>query len=518
MNWKPELDELMRREAFAREMGGADKVKRQHDGGRLTVRERIGLLLDPGSFHEVGAISGKAEYDSTGDLMTLTPANCLFGRGLIDGRPVVVVGDDFTVRGGSADASIAAKPLMAEEMASEFRLPIVRVIEGSGGGGSVKTIETTGASNLPGGVGTTRGFHYMTANMAQVPVVALGLGSVAGLGAARLVASHYSIMTKSSAMFVAGPPVVARLGQELGKQELGGWEIQTRSGAVDHAVDTEEEAFACARRFLSYLPPSVHSLPPTLPCDDDPERADEMLMDAIPRNRRQVYKMRPIIESVVDKGSFFEMGGEFGRAIIGGLARLEGRAVLLLASDPYHYGGAWTADTCQKITRFVDLAETFHLPVVYLCDCPGFMIGVDAERSATIRHGARAMAAIYQTTTPWCTVIVRNSFGVAGAAHQPAGRYSLRYAWLSAYWGSLPLEGGIEAAYRADIDTAADPKAKLAEIEERLNKLRSPFRSAERFWVEEIIDPRRTRSLLCEFARLAEPVRRPGVASFLIRP
>ena len=355
----------------------------------------------------------------------------MFGRGLIDGRPVVVVGDDFTVRGGSADASIAAKPLMAEEMASEFRLPIVRVIEGSGGGGSVKTIETTGASNLPGGVGTTRGFHYMTANMAQVPVVALGLGSVAGLGAARLVASHYSIMTKSSAMFVAGPPVVARLGQELGKQELGGWEIQTRSGAVDHAVDTEEEAFACARRFLSYLPPSVHSLPPTLPCDDDPERADEMLMDAIPRNRRQVYKMRPIIESVVDKGSFFEMGGEFGRAIIGGLARLEGRAVLLLASDPYHYGGAWTADTCQKITRFVDLAETFHLPVVYLCDCPGFMIGVDAERSATIRHGARAMAAIYQTTTPWCTVIVRNSFGVAGAAHQPAGRYyaALRLAF-----------------------------------------------------------------------------------------
>jgi acetyl-CoA carboxylase carboxyltransferase component len=158
------------------------------------------------------------------------------------------------------------------------------------------------------------------------------------------------------------------------------------------------------------------------------------------------------------------------------------------------------------------------LPVVYFCDCPGFMIGADAERSATIRHGARAMAAIYQTTIPWCTVIVRNSFGVAGAAHQPAGRFSLRYAWLSAYWGSLPLEGGIEAAYRADIDAAADPKAKLAEIEERLNKLRSPFRSAERFWIEEIIDPRKTRPLLCEFARLAEPVRKAGLASFSIRP
>jgi len=241
-------------------------------------------------------------------------------------------------------------------------------------------------------------------------------------------------------------------------------------------------------------------------------------MNAIPRNRRQVYKMRPIIETLVDKGTFFEIGQDFGRAIIAGLARLQGRAVILLASDPYHYGGAWTADTCQKITRFVDLAETFHLPVVYLCDCPGFMIGLEAERAATIRHGARAMAAISQTTIPWCTVIVRNSFGVAGAAHQPAGRFSLRYAWLSAYWGSLPLEGGIEAAYRADIEAAADPKAKLAEIEERLNKLRSPFRTAERFWVEEIIDPRKTRSLLCEFARLAEPLRTPGLASFAIRP
>ena len=156
MNWKPELDDLARREAFAREMGGVDKVKRQRDQGRLTVRERIDKLVDQKSFHEVGAISGIAEYDESGELTNLTPANCVFGRGKIDGRPVVVVGDDFTVRGGSADASISAKPLMAEEMAHDFRLPIIRVIEGSGGGGSVKTIETKGAANLPGGIGGTR--------------------------------------------------------------------------------------------------------------------------------------------------------------------------------------------------------------------------------------------------------------------------------------------------------------------------------------------------------------------------
>src|ERR1700704_6766709 len=185
MIWKPELDDLPRREAFAREMGGVDKVKRQRDQGRLTVRERIDGLVDSGSFHEIGAISGSAEYDQHGELTSLTPANCVFGRGKIDGRTVVVVGDDFTVRGGSADASISNKPLMAEEMAHDFRLPIVRVIEGSGGGGSVKTIETKAAANLPGGMGGTRRSWDTRANMARVPVVGLGLGSGGGSGGGR---------------------------------------------------------------------------------------------------------------------------------------------------------------------------------------------------------------------------------------------------------------------------------------------------------------------------------------------
>jgi len=518
MNWHKELEELRLRERLAHAMGGPDKVKRQHDGGRLTVRERLDRLVDAGSFHEVGAIAGRATYDARNELKDFTASNCVFGRASIDRRPVVVVGDDFTVRGGSADATIREKPLMAEMMAAEFRLPIIRVIEGSGGGGSVKTIETTGRANLPGGVGTAMGFHYTTANLAAVPVVALGLGSVAGLGSARLAASHYSVMTKSSAMFVAGPPVVARVGQDLSKQELGGWEIQTRCGAVDEAVDTEDEAFACARKFLSYLPSSVHGVPPKADSNDDPRRRDESLMHAIPRDRRKVYKMRPIVEALVDRGSFFEMGRMFGRSIITGLARLDGRAIAIMASDPYFYGGSWTAEACQKVVRFVDLAQTFHLPVVYLLDCPGFLIGLEAERAATIRHGVRAMAAVNQTTIPWCTIIVRNSFGVAGAVHQPAGRLALRYAWLSAYWGSLPLEGGIEAAYRADIDAASDPAAKLAEIEDRLNKLRSPFRTAEMFWVEEIIVPRDSRPLLCEFARLAEPVLTPGPSAFPMRP
>ncbi len=519
MTWQPELDELKRREAMAREMGGPEKIARQHAGGRLTVRERVDGLVDKGSFHEIGTIAGMAEYDEDQKLKKFTASNSIFGRATIDGRPVVVYGDDFTVRGGSADATIKAKPLMAEQMANELRLPLIRVIEGSGGGGSVKTIETRGRANLPGGVGQATGFHLLANNMSTVPVVALGLGSVAGLGAARLAASHYSVMTKeTSAMFVAGPPVVAHTGQKLDKQELGGWQIQTRAGGVDHAVDTEEEAFEAARRFLSYLPSSTFEVAPRGETTDDPNRREEFLFDIIPRDHRKVYKMRRIIEAVVDKGSFFEMGQMFGRSIITGFARINGLPVALMASDPYFYAGAWTADACQKITRFIDMAETFHTPVVYLADCPGFLVGLEAEKTATIRFGVRAMSAINQSTVPWCSFIIRNSFGVAGGAHQPTGRFAVRYAWLSARWGSLPLEGGIEAAYRAEIEAADDPAAKLAEIEDRLQKLRSPFRTAETFWIEEMIDPRDTRRLLCEFVDLAEPLRTPGKRTFGMRP
>ena len=248
MSWQKEIDELAQRVAWAHQMGGADRVARQHAGGRLTVRERIERMLDADSFQEIGAIAGRAAYAPDGSMEGFTPAVCVFGRGRVDGRPVVIAGDDFTVRGGSADAAIGQKLRLSETMANGLRLPLIRLIEGSGGGGSVKTIETTGRANLPGGLDDLSSLDISALNMAQVPVVALGLGSVAGLGAARLVASHYCVMVKPiSAVFVAGPPVVERLGEPRTKQELGGWEVQLAAGAVDHAADTEDEAFAAAR-------------------------------------------------------------------------------------------------------------------------------------------------------------------------------------------------------------------------------------------------------------------------------
>ncbi len=515
MSWEADIEELRRREALAREMGGPDKVKRQHDAGRLTVRERIAALLDADSFHEIGALAGRAQYDAGGALLAVQPANFVFGRGRIEDRPVVVGGDDFTVRGGAADAAIWQKQVMSEQMANELRLPLVRLVDGTGGGGSVKTIETHGYTYVP----ANPGWDWVVRNMGTVPVVALGLGSIAGLGAARLASSHYSLMVEGiSHMFIAGPPVVARAGQTVTKDELGGSDIHARAGAVDDVVASEAEAFARARRFLSYLPPSVYELAPRIAPTDDPARRDPWLIEAVPRDRRKVYDMRRILRALVDTDSLFEMGRKFGGSVITALARLDGWPVAVLASDPYFYGGGWTADAAQKAARFVDLANTFHLPVVHLVDVPGFVIGTEAEKAGTIRHGVRALAAIYQASVPWCSIIVRKVFGVAGAGHTPHTRLHYRYAWPSGDWGSLPVEGGIEAAYRAELDTAPDREKLRGEIEERLNRYRSPFRTAETFNVEEIVDPRDTRPLLCEFASLAAKLREPGPVATPMRP
>lgn len=512
--WEAEVEELRRREELARQMGGPEKVARHRAAGKLTVRERIDALLDRGSFHEIGAIVGRATYDGA-ELTDLSPSNFVMGRGRVDGRPVVVGGDDFTVRGGSSDASIGGKQAFAEQMANELRLPIVRLIDGSGGGGSVRSMETIGRTYIP----QNPAWQWVVANLATVPVVSLALGSVAGLGAARVVTSHYSVMVKgTSQVFVAGPPIVARTGEDLDKEALGGSHVHTRNGAVDDETDDEKDAIERARRFLSYLPSSVHDLPPRSHPDDPTDRRDDWLIEAIPRNRRAAYKIRPIISSVVDQGSFFEMGRQNGRSVVTGLARLDGWPVALLAGDPYHYGAGWTAAASEKVTRFVDLADTFHLPVVHLVDNPGFVVGSAGERAATIRYGARALAAVYQARVPWCSVLLRRVFGVAGAAHQNGARLHYRYCWPSGDWGSLPMEGGIEAAYRAQLEEADDPEALRAEIEARMNVMRSPFRTAESFNAEEIIDPRDTRPLLCEFANLAAPLRQPGPRSWGLRP
>lgn len=513
MSWNPELEEIALRQEMALEMGGQERVDRQHASGKLTARERIDGLLDPESFQEIGAISGYASYDADNNLERLTPSSFIVGRGRVQGRVVVVGANDFTVRSPGPDPASGRKNFFAERLALDLQVPLVRLIDGFGG--SVRTLEAIGRTYVP----DNPGWEDIVANLSRVPVVSLGLGTIAGLHTARLIASHYSVMVRgTSHMFMAGPPVLARMGREYTKEELGGAELQARAGAVDEVVDSEAEAFEKARRFLSYLPPSVFELPPRAACDDPADRAEEWLLDAIPRNPRRVYDARKIVSAIVDKDSFFEMGRLFGGSVITALARLDGWPVAVMASDPHVYGGGWTAETSQKVARFVDLANVFHLPVVNFVDIPGFVVGLEAEMAGTVRHGGRALASIYQTGSPWCSVIVRKAFGVAGAAHTDHSRVQHRFAWPSADWGSMPMAGGIEAAYRAEIEAAPDPAAKRAEIEARLNKVTSPLRTAEHFLIEEMIDPRQTRRRLCEFANLTAKLRQPGPVLFGVRP
>jgi acetyl-CoA carboxylase carboxyltransferase component len=502
MTWEPELEEIARRRKLVQEMGGAERVARHVAEGRLPVRERIELLLDPASFQEAGSLASRVEYDDEGHLKSLTPSNFVTGRGLIEGRPVIVGCDDFTVRGGAADGAIGNKMGWSERTARELRLPIVRLVDGTGGGGSVKTNAALRRSYVP----ANPDWDVSVALMSLVPVVAAALGPVAGLGAARVAASHFSVMVRgSSQLFVAGPPVVYRaFGKEVGKEELGSSAIHAHeSGAVDNEVDTESEAFEHIRRFLSYLPSSVWEVPPRSAPRDDPDRREEALLSIVPRDRRRAYDVREILRLVLDIDSFFEIGEHFGPALVTGLARLDGIPVGVMANDPHHLAGSIDAAAAEKMTRFVDLCDTFRLPVVNFVDNPGFLIGVDAERQGTIRKGVRALSAVYQATTPWCSIIVRKAFGVAGAGHVNHTRASPRYAWPSGEWGSLPIEGGVEAAYKRQLQAADDPDALRQELEEKLASLRDPILTAEVFGIEEIIDPRDTRPILVSFARLA---------------
>jgi acetyl-CoA carboxylase carboxyltransferase component len=516
MTWQPELDEIARRRKDALELGGPEKVEKHRAAGKLTVRERFAGLVDADSFNELGSISGFPQYDAAGKLLRFTPANLICGLARIGGRPAFISGDDFTVRGGANDGGMAEKFLFAETFARRFRMPFVRLVDGTGGGGSVKQLETLGRTYLP----DVPHFTEVLSALAEVPVVALGLGSVAGMGAARVCASHYSMMVRgSSQLFAAGPPVVARIGQTLTKEELGGTHIHAKNGTIDDEIATEAEAFARARRFLSYLPSSVHELPPRGDASDPADRTVAALLEAVPRDDRRVYKMRPILESLVDADSWFEMGKGWGRSVITGLARFGGWPVAVLASDPFFYGGGWTTDASHKVTRFVDFCETFHLPVVHFVDIPGFLIGKEAETSGIMRFGTQALAAIRQSNVPWCAIMVRKAFGMAALAQRNGSRTFMRYAWPSARWGSLPIAGGVEAAYRAVIEAAPDPAKLRAEIEAKLEAVQSPLRTAEAFGVEEIIDPRETRRYLCQFTELAAPLRQVGAAAgFSYRP
>ena len=517
MSWKPEVEEIKQRRALALGQGGPEAVAKQHSQNRLTIRERVDQLLDPGSFEELGPVAGTPVYNESGELVSYDPANFILGFGKVNGRRVIVGGEDFTMRGGSPSPAGLRKSVYAEDLAVQYKVPLIRLHEGSGG--SVGGTSGKGP-NLPGPVNAPSRFRSVAQAMATVPVATAAMGAVAGLPAGRLVASHFSVMSKSTAQIItAGPAVVERaMGEKKTKDELGGWKVHTKNGTVDNGADDERACIEEIKRFLSYMPDNVNQLAPVVECDDPTDRREESLLEVVPRDRRVAFEMRKVIHAVFDEGSFFEMGKGYGRSQITGLARLNGQTVGVWGNDCKFLAGSMTADGAHKARRFMELCETFSFPIVTLVDEPGFMIGSQAEREATIRHGTSAVLTAAMTTVPWAAVMVRRSFGVAQAAHYGPEAYVL--AWPSAESGPLPVEGGVAVAFRREIEAAPDPDAKRRELEEMLAAKQSPFPRAEALSVHDLIDPRETRPELCKWLARVQPLLSEllGPSAFAIRP
>ncbi|MCB1683530.1 MAG: carboxyl transferase domain-containing protein [Pseudomonadales bacterium] len=514
MSWEKEVQEIRRRRQLALQQGGAAGIARQHEKGRLTIRERIDAVLDPGSFQEQGKATALPEYDDKDQLTGFVPANYVVGFGKVDNRRVVVGGEDFTLKGGSPNAAGLRKSVYAEHLASRYKVPLIRLLEG--GGGSVK-----GSARKGGTVGepvyAEPRFRIIADAMGQVPIASAALGAVAGFPAGRLVASHFSVMTRETAqILIGGPALVERaLGARLSKEALGGVQVHALSGVVDNIAADEQDAFRQIRQFLSYLPSNVRQRAPRVANSDPTDRMEEDLLDIVPRDANAPFAMRAIIAMVMDRDSVFEMGATYGPSQIAALARLNGQPVGVLGNDCRYYAGAMTAEAAQKYRRFVELCDSFHLPIVNFVDQPGFMIGPEAERAGTIRYGMAAVAAAVQARVPWASVQVHKGFGVATAAHFGDNAYVL--AWPSVESGALPLEGGVAVAFHREIAAADDPEAKRRELEERLRSGRTPYARAESFAVHELIDPRETRPMLCDWIEwiqplledLTEPVRFP---------
>ncbi len=500
MVWESELEELKHRRQLAEQMGGPEGIARQHSRGKLTVRERIAALADPRSFQEVGGLAGRGTYEGN-KLVGFTPANSVGGLCCLNGRKVVLSGGDFTVRGGAADAAIGGKVYYTQELALEWHLPYIRLLDATGG--SVRTFEIIGRTYIPDNPGTAAA----TKLLGIVPVVSAVLGSVAGLPAVEACMAHFNLMVKgTSQVFAGGPPVVkAALGYDITKEELGDERTQVyQGGVIDNVAKNEDEAFDMIRRFLSYMPDNVWEMPPRAEPKDDPNRREEELLSIIPRESRKGYSPHKILKLVLDQDSFFEIAPYYGRSRVIGLGRVNGYPVGAMINNPMFLGGSVDVTAGDKVIRFMQLCNTFHLPMVYFADEPGFMVGLDAQKQGIVRAGARIVCVTCDTQMPWITFIIRQLYGVAGGLHLRFGGMYRRYAWPSANWGSMHIEGGAMAAYRREIEAAPDPDAKRQEIENRLKAIASPFRSAEAFDIEDIIDPRDTRPLLCDFVETAQ--------------
>ncbi|EON68622.1 propionyl-CoA carboxylase beta chain [Coniosporium apollinis CBS 100218] len=484
---------------------------RQKQAGKLWVRERVDQLLDAGTFREVGSVSGTVTWKHLGgtkeEPIDYVPSNNVQGFGKLGGRNIVFTADDFTIRAGHADGALAEKTMYMEKLSYTMKLPIVKLVDGSSGGGSVSTIKKEGFSYIP----PMSTFPWVVKQLnAGIPNLGAVVGPAIGLGAARVTVCHFSVMAADvGSLFNAGPQVVAGATFEEGLSftDLGGPAVHCTNGTIDNLAADESECFSQLRTVLSYLPSSGDSLPPVTPSSDPVDRTSPELRSIIPRKPERMYDPRKVITTVVDAGSFFEIGALWGTTAITGLARLGGRPVGIISLNCEINAGALDAFGSQKLTRHLKFLDIFNIPLLQFVDVPGYAIGTVAERTATMRHGVNLAVAYFSTTMPVFSVVTRRVYGVAGGIMLDCREPRCRIAWPSGNWGSLPLKGGVEVGHAHELSQIRKEKGeearkeRLRQLNEEYERLMNPVRTANAFGVEQIVDPAHTRGIVAEWVR-----------------
>lgn len=497
--WEPLLEEISKRRDIAYQGGGQKRIHREHSHGRNSARERIDLLADKGSFLEFGTLVSTPTEDGS-----LLASTFVCGLAEIDGRPVAIGVEDFTVEGGGTGVHLTRYKGgwggFIEELALGYKLPLILLMQGVGG--SLILQQELGYPQLQAGNAVYPCFQLLD----TVPVLAAVLGPTAGSSAARAHMTHFSVMSEDNGcLFAGGPPLVKQaLGQDIDKYELGGADVQARqSGLINNVATDELNALKQVRDVLTYLPDHVGLK--TQPSREWSEPDAEKILHIVSPNPRRTHDAIALINCIVDIDSFFEVGVGFGKSVRIGFARIEGHVVGICSSDNKHLGGALDSPSSEKQTHFISVCDIFHIPVVYIADVPGFIIGRDAEASGTLKYGAKTLHAIQTAKIPIYTLQVKRSYGLGGIATGNGNPTSVRIAWPSASWGDLPMEGGVEAAYKKELDAvpAEDRKKLRDELTQQFESQTSIWRTVEKFGVEEMIDPRETRKYLSRLLKLA---------------
>jgi acetyl-CoA carboxylase carboxyltransferase component len=481
--WQGILDELTRRREFARSMGG-ERVAKHSASGKLNARERIDLLFDSGTFVEIGALA--AGLTEGGD--NPAPADGLVaGFGRIDGRPALVGAEDFTVLAGSIGDAGADKRYRLTELAAQERIPLIFMLEGAG-----HRLTNTNAGRGPNDL---QGLADLSG---KVPMICLVMGPSAGHGALTAPLSDFVVMTEAASLFAAGPPLVkAAIGETVTKEQLGGPQVHVAvSGVAHNLVGDDPAAVAMARRYLSYFPPNAWAAPARL---DGPETAPRWLDEILPivdPDPRIPFLMRQVLELLVDAGSLLEVQPLFGASLITALARLGGHSVAIVANDPSVRAGAVDSDAADKAARFLDIADAFHLPVVFLTDTPGVMAGTAAEKSGILRHAARMFVAQRRLRVPKLHVTLRKAFGFGSSimAMNPFDNQAISLAFPAITLGAMPVASGAAAA---KLDAAARARAEAEQAG-------GAYHIADKMGFDDVIDPRDLRNALLRGLALTE--------------